>query len=93
MRQKLILVLLALFWGASVAGASQTTDLSPETKALINANYGKIPLSFEANAGQINKKVKFLSRGQGWIIPDAHRSGYDFKFQQTGNRRWETGKN
>jgi beta-propeller repeat-containing protein/centrosomal CEP192-like protein/ASPM-SPD-2-Hydin domain-containing protein len=30
------------------------------------ANYGKLPLTFEANQGQTGAKVKFLSRGQGY---------------------------
>jgi hypothetical protein len=28
--------------------------------------YGKLPLSFEVNAGQAEKSVKFLSRGSGY---------------------------
>src|SRR5438034_10031466 len=30
------------------------------------ADYGKIPLSFEKNLGQIDQKVKFFSRGPGY---------------------------
>ncbi|MGE0820512.1 MAG: SBBP repeat-containing protein [Candidatus Binatia bacterium] len=30
--------------------------------------YGQIPLSFEANTGQTNERVKFLSRGQGYAL-------------------------
>jgi hypothetical protein len=32
------------------------------------ANYGKLPLSFEANQGQMDPRVKFLSRGQGYAL-------------------------
>ncbi len=31
-------------------------------------NYGKLPLSFEANRGQTDKQVKFLSRGPGYNL-------------------------
>jgi hypothetical protein len=34
----------------------------------IVANYGKLPLSFEANQGQADPQVKFLSRGQGYSL-------------------------
>ncbi len=35
------------------------------TRARVNESYGKLPLSFEANQGQQEKSVKFLSRGSG----------------------------
>ncbi|MGO9269810.1 MAG: SBBP repeat-containing protein, partial [Terriglobia bacterium] len=31
-------------------------------------NYGKLPLSFEANQGQTDGRVKFLSRGRGYTL-------------------------
>jgi len=31
-------------------------------------NYGRIPLSFEANAGQTDARVKFFSRGPGYTV-------------------------
>src|SRR5438309_2391929 len=31
-------------------------------------NYGKVPLSFEANQGQTDPRVKFLSRGSGYTL-------------------------
>jgi hypothetical protein len=37
-------------------------------KAEIVQNYGKIPLSFEANQGQSDKSVKFLSKGNGYSL-------------------------
>ncbi|MGB6691831.1 MAG: SBBP repeat-containing protein [Terracidiphilus sp.] len=36
------------------------------SKAQMAESYGRIPLSFEANAGQAEKSVKFLSRGKGY---------------------------
>src|ERR1700688_4111702 len=32
------------------------------------ASYGKLPLSFERNQGQIDGQVKFLSRGSGYTL-------------------------
>ena len=37
----------------------------PKTQGRILENYGKLPLSFEANRGQTDARVKFLSRGSG----------------------------
>jgi hypothetical protein len=30
--------------------------------------YGRLPLSFEANQGQTNSRVKFLTRGSGHLL-------------------------
>ena len=30
--------------------------------------YGNLPLHFEINHGQVNKSVKFLSRGKGYTL-------------------------
>jgi hypothetical protein len=43
----------------------------PGTKATppaVSANYGKLPLSFEANQGQADPAVKFLSHGNGYSL-------------------------
>ena len=39
---------------------TKKTELIPD--------YGKIPLHFEANAGQVDEQVKFLSRGSGYSL-------------------------
>jgi hypothetical protein len=36
--------------------------------AALAAEYGKLPLSFEANRGQTDSHVKFLSRGNGYAL-------------------------
>src|SRR5208337_43212 len=51
---------------ASAGPASSSQKTSPAQKAQIVNNYGKLPLSFEANTGQADKSVKFLSRGSGY---------------------------
>lgn len=38
------------------------------SKVKIQAAYGKLPLSFEANQGQTDGEVKFLSRGSGYSL-------------------------
>src|SRR5205814_1691542 len=40
----------------------------PATKARLSEAYGKLPLSFEANHGQTDPSVKFISRGQGYNL-------------------------
>ena len=67
-------IFFAAFW-LSLYGRLQIPDCfptrhttsasaSPIRPELI-ANYGKLPLSFEANQGQADARVKFLSRGRG----------------------------
>lgn len=40
----------------------------PPSKARLAQSYGKIPLSFEANQGQFDPAVKFVSRGHGYSL-------------------------
>jgi hypothetical protein len=48
--------------------ASTASAALPDVKAQVQLNYGKLPLSFEANQGQADAQVKFLSRGQGYTL-------------------------
>src|SRR5437762_1716767 len=43
---------------------------NPEVQAKLAEAYGTLPLSFEANRGQADRNVKFLSRGHGgtWFL-------------------------
>ena len=41
---------------------------SPESKARAVDSYGRLPLSFEANEGQTDPRVKFLARGPGYTL-------------------------
>jgi hypothetical protein len=50
--------------GPSVAGS----HLSDEGKAQVEADYGKLPMYFEANVGQSDPAVKFVSRGRGYRL-------------------------
>jgi len=45
---------------------SPSPKTAPAQKAQLVENYGKLPLSFEANTGQADNSVKFLSRGSGY---------------------------
>src|SRR5690242_1112094 len=49
---------------------SQSSLAKPDTstRAQIVESYGRLPLSFEANEGQIDSQVKFLSRGSGYSL-------------------------
>jgi hypothetical protein len=58
------MVYLALL--STLASANPTA--APDAKAQVQAHYGKLPLSFEANQGQTNARVKFLARGQGYTL-------------------------
>src|ERR1700730_9436472 len=50
------------------ATSLQHSPVQSRSKKVISPNdtYGKLPLGFEANEGQTDKQVKFLSRGRGY---------------------------
>lgn len=59
----------------SVHSSPSKTDVQSSAAQLIRADqgkilesYGQLPLSFEANAGQTDRRVKFLSRGPGYTV-------------------------
>ncbi|HEX9930407.1 MAG TPA: SBBP repeat-containing protein [Pyrinomonadaceae bacterium] len=41
---------------------------NPSTKKQIKENYGKLLLTFEANEGQVDSQVQYLSRGDGYNL-------------------------
>jgi hypothetical protein len=47
-------------------GLSQTSEIRSAARESISEAYGKLPLSFEANHGQTDARVKFVSRGSGY---------------------------
>src|SRR5690242_10483366 len=60
-----------LFLGLSVVvslAQSIRPTASTTNSALLVANYGKLPLAFEANQGQTDQEVEFLSRGAGYSL-------------------------
>jgi hypothetical protein len=71
----LSVVLVCCFSAPGVAMAapgapqpSPQTSSQVEPKATLAANYGKLPLSFEANQGQADPQVRFTSRGSGYSL-------------------------
>src|SRR5437764_12808116 len=65
--------LAALAWKPTtrtIAGPKLTKPASSAeaTQARLVGSYGKLPLSFEANQGQTDPRVKFLSRGKGYTL-------------------------
>src|SRR5689334_10328949 len=45
-----------------------TPQLDEAAKARLNEVYGQLPLSFEANVGQSDPQVDFISRGSGYTL-------------------------
>jgi uncharacterized protein (TIGR03437 family) len=62
------LLAVTSFKAAPVGPESRFSKMSPARKALLVENYGKLPLSFEANVGQADGRVRFLSRGIGYEL-------------------------
>ena len=61
------LVCFALSQGAQGA-VPEPAKVDKATRARVSRSYGKLPLSFEANEGQQDGQVKFLSRGSGYNL-------------------------
>ena len=53
---------------AVVASAPTAGKPDAGTRTRISETYGKLPLSFEANQGQTDERVKFLARGPGYTF-------------------------
>jgi sugar lactone lactonase YvrE len=60
----LMLVLLPIAHAQNTSAAPAATH----STAALAAQYGKLPLSFEANQGQTDPRVRFLSRGNGYSL-------------------------
>jgi hypothetical protein len=61
-------ILATLFIAASAGPVPSSLATPPLQKAREAERYGKIPLTFEANQGQADKSVKFLTRGSGYGV-------------------------
>src|SRR5713226_4660243 len=53
---------------ARVVSPISASEADPKAQAKILESYGKLPLSFEANHGQADGRVKFLSRTGGYTL-------------------------
>ena len=60
---------------AQMSGAPETANvaprgfaLNPQIKARVADAFGRLPLSFEANQGQTDSRVKFVARGRGYTL-------------------------
>jgi hypothetical protein len=62
------LVAVSARLAVAAAPASQPHDNAAAAKTQVAQTYGRIPLSFEANQGQADKTVKFISRGSGYSL-------------------------
>jgi Beta-propeller repeat/CARDB len=82
MRKKFSAVIITFGLSLMLASNSHPTILSPDhgglgknsggieapVTARLQETYGQLPMSFEANQGQSNSNVKFISRGSGYTL-------------------------
>ncbi len=61
----LVLFLIAFVFSAQ---GTQASEVPSDVKARLQEAYGNLPLSFEANQGQTDRQVQFLSRGPGYTL-------------------------
>jgi hypothetical protein len=53
----------------AVLSQPSRTSLEPARRpAMLDAAFGKLPLSFEANRGQLDARVRFMARGPGYAL-------------------------
>ena len=52
--------------GWSAANADDKVERLPQVR--VSETYGRLPLYFEANRGQTDPQVKFISRGDGYVL-------------------------
>jgi len=64
----LSLILTGVTSRAQERPTSTSSRKGPTQGRQINSNYGNAPLMFEANQGQTNSQVKFLSHGSGYSV-------------------------
>ena len=57
-------------WGAGSASAAQPAPrpIEPSRRTTRPGAYGQLPLSFEANEGQTDRRVRFLARGSDYSL-------------------------
>ena len=65
----LAVIASVIFVGAQDADNNlPTANTAAPTRARVAESFGRLPLSFEHNKGQIDKQVKFLSHGPGYDL-------------------------
>ena len=68
----LIITGFILYWANFRIGSEANVAIdkiqSQSSQVKVQANFGKIPMHFEPNQGQMDDEVKFLSRGSGYTL-------------------------
>src|ERR1022692_4343789 len=63
------MVLMSSFLcNAQTVPSQQAAPQNSGASRQVQANYGKLPLTFEANQGQTDARVKFLAHGHGYSV-------------------------
>jgi hypothetical protein len=53
---------------SAASAAPKAAVLTPAARGRVQASYAALPLSFEANQGQTDSKVKYMARGDGYTL-------------------------
>ncbi|MBI3804729.1 MAG: SBBP repeat-containing protein [Nitrospirae bacterium] len=70
--QILLMLMVATPVYAAIQFDSTSSQPPSDVRQQLLSSYGKLPLSFEANTGQSDPAVQFLSRGAGYILYLTH---------------------
>src|SRR5439155_2193069 len=63
-----LMIICALVVPLTIALTPHAATAAPEGKVAVQELYWKLPLWFEANQGQTDGQVQFLSRGKGYSL-------------------------
>ena len=63
-----IVAMMMAVIGSACTGERRTTPLEAPAKGSVQVQYASLPLHFEANRGQTDSQVQFLSRGRGYSL-------------------------
>jgi hypothetical protein len=63
-----VALLASLFCSAQTAPINRTATQNAQLTRQVQGSYGKLPLTFEANRGQTDPRVKFLAHGPGYSV-------------------------
>ncbi len=83
-----LIFLLTIFIGSKAEANFLTNpgnDIEEAIRARVTSFYGKAPLSFEANRGQADGRVRFIARGQGFTLFLSEKGEAFFSLREGGD--------
>jgi hypothetical protein len=68
MTRSVLLTIILMIFQSVLAHAADSKSTREVEYARVSSTYGKLPISFEPNRGQLDAKVRFAARGNGHVL-------------------------